>query len=122
VIVATNDVSIAAVTRETQTISIVTSFSSEPVRTGFVASLARRGGNMTGLCTISTDRRLARALRMDASGLMGEPAPPFCPQASFAVEAQGPESITLRGRGSVNFRSRAPRPRHRNSVGSGWRC
>ena len=62
VIVATNDVSIAAAKRETQTIPIVMAFSSDPVRTGFVASLARPGGNVTGLCTISPElsgKRLA---------------------------------------------------------------
>jgi ABC-type uncharacterized transport system substrate-binding protein len=62
VIVATNDVSIAAVKRETQTIPIVMAFSSDPVRTGFVASLARPSGNVTGLCTISPElsgKRLA---------------------------------------------------------------
>jgi putative ABC transport system substrate-binding protein len=62
VIVATNDVSIAAVRRETQTIPIVMAFSSDPVRTGIVASLARPGGNVTGLYTISPElsgKRLA---------------------------------------------------------------
>ena len=62
VIVATNDVSIAAAKRKTQTIPIVMAFSSDPVRTGFVASLARPGGNVTGLCTISPElsgKRLA---------------------------------------------------------------
>ena len=55
VIVAATDVAIAAVKRETQTIPIVMANSSDPVGTGFVASLARPGGNVTGLSTISPE-------------------------------------------------------------------
>src|SRR5262245_37676638 len=55
VIVATNDAAIAAVRRETQTIPIVMAFSTDPAGTGFVASLARPGGNVTGLSTISPE-------------------------------------------------------------------
>ncbi len=55
VIVATNDVLIASVRRETQTIPIVMAFSSDPAGAGFVASLARPGGNVTGLSTLSPE-------------------------------------------------------------------
>jgi ABC-type uncharacterized transport system substrate-binding protein len=55
VIVASTDVVIAAVKRETQTIPIVMAISSDPVGTGFVASLARPGGNVTGNSTISPE-------------------------------------------------------------------
>ena len=55
VIVATNDVAIASVRRETQTIPIVMAFSSDPAGAGFVASLARPGGNVTGLSTLSPE-------------------------------------------------------------------
>jgi putative ABC transport system substrate-binding protein len=55
VIVTATDVAIAAVKRETQTIPIVMANSSDPVSTGFVASLARPGGNITGLSAISPD-------------------------------------------------------------------
>jgi putative ABC transport system substrate-binding protein len=55
VIVASTDVVIAAVKRETQTIPIVMAISSDPVGTGFVVSLARPGGNVTGNSTISPD-------------------------------------------------------------------
>jgi putative ABC transport system substrate-binding protein len=48
VIVTGTDVAIAAVKRETQKIPIVMGNSSDPVGTGFVASLARPGGNVTG--------------------------------------------------------------------------
>jgi len=55
VIVAAADSAIAAVKRETQTIPIVMAISSDPVGTGFVASLARPGGNVTGLSAISPE-------------------------------------------------------------------
>ena len=55
VIVATIDPAIAAVKQETRTIPIVMAFSTDPVGTGFVASLARPGGNITGLSTISPE-------------------------------------------------------------------
>ena len=54
-IVAATDVVIAAVKRETQTIPIVMASSSDPVATGWVASLARPGGNVTGLSIISPE-------------------------------------------------------------------
>src|SRR5262245_52496340 len=49
VIVATTDLVVASVKRETQTIPIVMVASTDPVGTGLVASLARPGGNVTGL-------------------------------------------------------------------------
>jgi ABC-type uncharacterized transport system substrate-binding protein len=55
VIVAGADGGTAAVKRETQTIPIVMGNSSDPVGTGFVASLARPGGNVTGLSTMSPE-------------------------------------------------------------------
>jgi len=55
VIVTATDVAIAAVKRETQTIPLVMGNSSDPVGTGFVASLAHPGGNVTGLSNMSPD-------------------------------------------------------------------
>jgi putative tryptophan/tyrosine transport system substrate-binding protein len=55
VIVTTTDVAIAAVKQQTQTIPIVMANSTDPVGTGFVASLARPGGNVTGLTSISPE-------------------------------------------------------------------
>ena len=55
VIVAATDGVIAVVKRETQTIPIVMVGSSDPVGSGFVTSLARPGGNVTGLSNISAD-------------------------------------------------------------------
>jgi putative ABC transport system substrate-binding protein len=54
VIVTSLDVATAAVKKETQTIPIVMAISIDPVATGFVSSLARPGGNVTGLSTMST--------------------------------------------------------------------
>src|SRR6185295_12127513 len=48
VIVTSTDEAIAAVKRQTQTIPIVMTASTDPVATGFVASLAHPGGNITG--------------------------------------------------------------------------
>jgi putative ABC transport system substrate-binding protein len=55
VIVTSTDVAIAAVKQQTRTIPIVMVNSTDPVGTGFVASLARPGGNVTGLSTISSE-------------------------------------------------------------------
>jgi ABC-type uncharacterized transport system substrate-binding protein len=55
VIVASTDASIAAVKRETRAIPIVMVFGGDPVGSGFVASLARPGGNVTGLSSISPE-------------------------------------------------------------------
>jgi putative ABC transport system substrate-binding protein len=55
VIVTSLDVATAAVKRQTQTIPIVMAISIDPVATGFVSSLARPGGNVTGLSTMSPE-------------------------------------------------------------------
>src|SRR5262249_49965973 len=55
VIVASTDLVIAATRRETRTIPIVMGFSTDPVGTGFVASFAHPGGNVTGLSGVSPD-------------------------------------------------------------------
>src|SRR5262245_5511370 len=55
IIVSASDVTTAAVKREAQTIPIVMATSNDPVGTGFVASLAHPGGNVTGLSSMSSD-------------------------------------------------------------------
>ncbi len=55
VILVSTDQPIAAVKQETSTIPIVMASSSDPVGTGFVASLARPGGNVTGLSMMSPE-------------------------------------------------------------------
>ena len=60
VIVTSTDPGIAAVKQQTQTIPIVMANSTDPVATGFVASLARPGGNVTGLSSISPELSVKR--------------------------------------------------------------
>jgi putative ABC transport system substrate-binding protein len=55
VIVAATDPATAALKQQTQTIPIVMANSTDPVGTGFVASLARPGGNVTGLSALSPE-------------------------------------------------------------------
>ena len=55
VIVTGNDAATAAVKRETQAIPIVMMNSIDPVGTGFVATLAHPGGNVTGLSNVSSE-------------------------------------------------------------------
>jgi len=55
VIVAVNSPSVIAAKRATQTIPIVMPVSSDPVGDGLVASLARPGGNITGLSLMSPE-------------------------------------------------------------------
>ena len=55
VIVAATDPATAAVRQQTQTIPIVMANSTDPVGTGFVASLARPSGNVTGLSALSPE-------------------------------------------------------------------
>jgi putative ABC transport system substrate-binding protein len=55
VIVTSTDQGIAAVKQQTRTIPIVMANSGDPVGTGFVASLARPGGNITGNSAMSPE-------------------------------------------------------------------
>ena len=55
VIVAGSTQSIDAAKRATKTIPIVFPVTFDPVESGFVASLARPGGNLTGLSTVNPD-------------------------------------------------------------------
>jgi putative tryptophan/tyrosine transport system substrate-binding protein len=72
---------IRAVQRATTTIPIVLGYSTDPVGNGFVASLARPGGNITGLSSSSDDStpkqlELVAAVVPNVSrvGLLGNPA------------------------------------------------
>lgn len=57
VIVVAGDLAIAAAKQQTQTIPIVMAISTDPLATGFVSSLARPSGNVTGLSNISPELR-----------------------------------------------------------------
>ena len=63
VIVAPTNPAIAAAQRATSTIPIVMVLAMDPVRTAFVGSLARPGGNITGLTVQGTDRQ-GKALQL----------------------------------------------------------
>ena len=55
IIVASSNPAIIALQKATQTIPIVMTVVADPVGAGFVASLARPGGNITGLTNLSED-------------------------------------------------------------------
>ena len=55
IVVSVGDVAVRALKELTTTIPIVMSNASDPVRDGFVASLARPGGNITGVTSRSLD-------------------------------------------------------------------
>src|SRR5258708_13835639 len=69
--------------RATTTIPIVLAYSTDPVGNGFVASLSRPGGNITGLSS-SSDDTAPKQLELVATvvpnvsriGLLGNPASP----------------------------------------------
>ena len=54
-IVTTGNEAVQAVKNTTQTLPIVMAFSGDPVAAGFVASLSRPGGNITGLSRINVE-------------------------------------------------------------------
>ena len=55
IIVTAGTTAVLAVKKETTTIPIVFAAAGDPVRTGLVSSLARPGGNVTGLSNLQTD-------------------------------------------------------------------
>jgi len=74
VIVAGGSLAVRAAQQATRTIPIVMTGSSDPVGTGFVASLARPGGNITGLSLLSPELsgkrlQLLREITRDLSRL-----------------------------------------------------
>lgn len=71
VIVVATDPGIAAVRQQTQTIPIVMASSTDPIGTGFVASLARPGGHVTGNSAMSPELsgKMLKLLKEAVSGL-----------------------------------------------------
>jgi putative tryptophan/tyrosine transport system substrate-binding protein len=64
VIVTGSNIHVAAVRRATTTIPIVMVFTADPVGAGFVASLARPGGNVTGLTADASPELWAKYLAL----------------------------------------------------------
>ena len=64
VIVTGSNIHVAAVRRATTTIPIVMVFTADPVGAGFVASLARPGGNVTGLAADASPELWAKYLAL----------------------------------------------------------
>src|SRR5262249_3640684 len=58
------NIHVAAVRRATKTIPIVMVFTSDPIGAGFVASLARPGGNVTGLAADASPELWAKYLAL----------------------------------------------------------
>jgi putative ABC transport system substrate-binding protein len=96
IIVTAGTTAVLAVKKETSTIPIVFAAAGDPVRTGLVSSLARPGGNVTGLSNLQTDlggRRL-ELLSEVAPGLkrvaiLGNVDSPLITLEMAGVEAAG---------------------------------
>ena len=73
VIVSAGSTATRAVKEATSTIPIVMSQDSDPVGNGFVASLARPGGNITGLSTLAPEIR-GKQLELLRRSFLGSPA------------------------------------------------
>jgi putative ABC transport system substrate-binding protein len=96
VIVAWDSGAIVAAKEATDTISIVMMVSSDPVRAGFVASLARPGGNITGLSNISPQlagkrlELLTEAVRgVTRVAVLGPPVHPDWAESALAAQRLG---------------------------------
>ena len=100
-----------AAKRATATIPIVMTYSSDPVRSGFVASLARPGGNLTGMAALTgplSGKRL-ELLKQAVPGLV-RVAMLWNPESAeraheFEETAEGAEALGLRLE-SVELRQR----------------
>jgi len=82
VIVTGSNPYVAAAQRATATIPIVIVASADPVGAGFVASLARPGGNITGLTVDASPEMFAKNL-----GLLREPGDELCQQTEVLRQA-----------------------------------
>ena len=88
----------AAARRATSTIPIVTAATADPVGQGLVASLARPGGNLTGLSMMSTDLTgkrvqllreiVPKATRIAVLAMKGTPATPLFLEQMHTVAQQ----------------------------------
>ena len=95
VIVAQIPAAVLAVAKETQTIPVVMVNAPDPVQLGLAASLARPGGNITGLTTLSADLsgkqfELLKALipRLARVAILLNPTNPWHPVALDGIAAR----------------------------------
>ena len=91
VIVTVGTPAAGAAKKATSTIPIVLSFAGDPVRAGLVASLARPGGNMTGLSMVASELYLKRLqILKEAVPPLKRVAVPYNPaNASFRSATEG---------------------------------
>jgi putative tryptophan/tyrosine transport system substrate-binding protein len=101
VIVAANPAAVLSAKRATTTIPIVMMHTPDPVQLGFVASLARPGGNITGVTTLSADLSIKQlellkeaVPRMSRVALLWNPDNPWHPATVKALQGRS-ESMGL---------------------------
>ena len=87
---ATGGASVGALLQATKTIPVVFANVPDPVGSGFVANLARPGGNVTGLSTLSPE---LSGKRLE---LLGEVAPKFSRVAVFGTSTQPGHPQTIK--------------------------
>src|SRR6266481_4809349 len=94
VIVAVNPAGVLSAKRATTTIPIVMTNTPDPVQLGLVASLARPGGNITGLTTLSADLSAKQldllkqlAPKVSRIAVVSNPTNPWHPNALRLIEA-----------------------------------
>jgi putative ABC transport system substrate-binding protein len=103
VIVAPNPAAIVSVKRATATIPIVMMNTPDPVQLGFVSSLAKPGGNITGVTTLTVDLSIkqlellkAAVPRASRVALVWNPDNPWHPEAVKRLRASnGSLGLTL---------------------------
>ena len=115
VIVATNNPAVAAAQKATTTIPVVMVLATDPVRLGFVASLARPGGNITGL-TIQTPELAGKRLQLlketvpnlTRVAVLWDPTEPgrrqLVKEAELAAPTLGLQILTLQARDAREVR------------------
>ena len=96
VIVAANPAAVRSAKRATATIPIVMMHTPDPVQLGIVASLAKPGGNITGVTTLSADLSLKQLEllkeaipRLSSVGLLWNPDNPWHPQTVKTLRSRG---------------------------------
>jgi ABC-type uncharacterized transport system substrate-binding protein len=115
VIVATNNPAVAAAQKATTTIPVVMVLATDPVRLGFVSSLARPGGNITGL-TIQSPELAGKRLQLlkeivpnlTRVAVLWDPTEPgrrqLVKEAELAAPTLGLQILTLQARDAREVR------------------